>query len=152
MIGPEALAPLTDGIMRHTLDGSPAQAAALLDIVLERGDDADLFGVCCAAAELGRVPLQQLYPDAGTTPGEEWRVPPSAVELLAGDPHRLFAIRFLTAHLNGDAATSAALLRATQPGTPDRQESVCALLAHIRALHHRITRRHLTALPGGTTT
>ncbi|WP_405759529.1 hypothetical protein OG234_13565 [Streptomyces sp. NBC_01420] len=151
MIGPKALAPLMDAIVGRALIGSPEEVAGLLDVVLENGDDADTFGVCVVLAELGRVPLQQLFPDAGVGPDTEWCVPPFAVELLAGDPHGLFAVRFLTAHLNGDTDMCAALLRATELGTQDRQESVCALLAHVRGLNHWATWPPPTALPGGTT-
>ncbi|MER7835285.1 hypothetical protein ABTY98_05080 [Streptomyces sp. NPDC096040] len=153
MIGAEALNPLVQEILRHTLDGRPAMAASLLDVVTEHGDSADLLGVCCAAADTGRVALQELFPDAGTGPGEEWRLPAAMADRLAGDPHRLFAVRFLTAYLNGDHGTALALFQAAETAGPqDRTESICALLAHVRCLTLRAEQGPATPDPGGLPT
>ncbi|WP_411092236.1 hypothetical protein [Streptomyces sp. 049-1] len=150
MIGPESLHVLVQEILRHTLDGRPAVAASLLDVVTEHGDGGDLFGVCCAAADTGRVALHVLFPDAGTGPGEEWTLPPAMADQLAGDPHRLFAARFVTAYLNGDHAMALALFQATEAaGYRDRAEAICTLLAHVRGLTLRAEQGPATPDTGG---
>ncbi|MFD5571971.1 SOS response-associated peptidase family protein [Streptomyces cadmiisoli] len=150
MIGPEGLQPLVQEILRHTLDGRPAVAASILSVVTEHGDSADLFGVCCAAADTGRVALQVLFPDAEVGPGQEWQLPPAMADQLAGDPHRLFAARFVTAYLNGDHPLALALFQAAETGGhQERTESVCALLAHVRRLTLRAEQGPATPDPGG---
>ncbi|MFF4900530.1 hypothetical protein [Streptomyces sp. NPDC001068] len=150
MIGAEALNPLVQEIMRHTLDGRPAVAAGLLDVVVHHGDSADLFGVCCAAAETARGALCTLFPDAGTAEGDGWQLPPGLADQLVGDPHRLFAARFTTAHLNGDSAMALALFRATESAGQEAQtESICSLLAHVRGLALRAEQGPATPETGG---
>ncbi|MEV0016613.1 hypothetical protein [Streptomyces tendae] len=147
MIGLHALA---SEILRHTLDGRPAVAASLLDVVTEHGDRADLFGVCCAAADTGRVALQALFPESSVGVSGEWQLPPAMADQLAGDPHGLFAARFMTAFLNGDHAMLLALFQATETaGYQDRTESICALLAHVRGLTLRAEQGPATPDPGG---
>ncbi|MFJ4469507.1 hypothetical protein ACIP2X_18715 [Streptomyces sp. NPDC089424] len=152
MIGPESLEALVREILRHTLDSRPAVAASVLDVITEHGDSADLFGVCCAAADTGMVALQALFPNAGFGPGEEWTLPPAMSDQLADDPHRLFAVRFMTAYLNGDHAMALALFRAAEAaGCQDRTESICSLLAHVRCLTLRAEQGPATPDPGGVT-
>jgi hypothetical protein len=135
VIGGESLNALVQEILRHTLDGRPAVAASLLDVITEHGDSADLFGVCCAAADTGRVALQALFPESSVGVGGDWQLPPAMADQLAGDPHRLFAARFVTAFLNADHAMALALFQATESaGYQDRTEAICALLAHVRGL------------------
>jgi len=150
VIGSEALDSLVREILRHTLDGRPALAASLLDVVSEHGDGADLFGVCCAAAECGRVALQALFPFACDGAADEWRLLPEMVEQMAGDPHRLFAARFMTAYLNEDQPMALALFQASEAaGYQDRTESICALLAHVRGLTLRAEQGPAIPDPGG---
>jgi hypothetical protein len=150
VIGPQALEPLVQEILRHTLDGHPAKAAVVLDIVSQRGDSADLFGVCCAAAEVARTALCALFPDAGTVAGDCWQLPEGLADQLAGDPHRLFAARFTTAYLNGDQVMALALFQASEAaGYQDRTESICTLLAHVRGLTLRAEQGPATPDPGG---
>jgi hypothetical protein len=128
--------PIAQEIMRHTLDDRPELAAALLDVVAEHGDSADMYGLCVVAAVVARSAMQMLYPDAGTGAEEYWALPEHASDVL--DQHRLFARRFLAAQFNGDAVMSGALFTATESrGYQDRQESVCALLACMRDLVRR---------------
>jgi len=149
VIGPEHLAPLVEDVLRHTLDGEPARAAAVLDRIGEHGDGADMYGVCCAAAEVGRAALLTLFPDAGTADGDMWSLEGAADQL--DDPHRLFAARFLTAYANGDAPTGLALfLAAHQAGPQSRTESVCALLAHVHGLCRRAEAGPTIPHHGGT--
>ncbi|MFJ7090433.1 hypothetical protein ACIQWL_09210 [Streptomyces mirabilis] len=151
MIGPKDLDPLAQEILRHTLDGDLAVAASFLDVVTEHGDGADLFGVCCAAAETARGALLTLFPDAGAAEGDRWQLPPGLADQLAADPHRLFAARFTTAYLNDDRVMALALFQATEAaGYRDRTESICALLAHVRGLTLRAEQGPATPdRPGG---
>lgn len=150
MIGSEGLEPLVREILRHTLGGRPTLAASLLDVVVEHGDSGDLFAVCCGVAHFAQGALLTLFPEAGTAPGDGWQLPPGLADQLAGDPHRLFAARFTTAYLNGDVLMALALFQATEAaGYQDRTESICALLAHVRALTVRAGRGPATPGPGG---
>ncbi|WP_106518155.1 hypothetical protein [Streptomyces sp. 111WW2] len=151
MIGPTGLDPLAQEIVRHTLDDRPVLAAALLDVVGEHGDSADMYGVCCVAAEVARGAMQALYPDAGMTVREYWALPDHTSSVL--DEHRLFARRFLVAQLNRDAPMSLALYSATEGrGYQDRQESVCALLACARDLVRHAEAGPAISEPGGIPT
>ncbi|MDI9836220.1 hypothetical protein [Streptomyces sp. KAU_LT] len=148
MIAPEYLEHLVGQILHHTLQDRPAVASVLLDVVSDNGDSADLYGVCCAVADTGRVAMQALYPLAGSDP--EWQLPPDAVDRLVGDPHRLFAVRFQTAYLNRDHAMTTALFQAAEAAGPeDRTESICALLAHVRVLTLRAEQGPATPDSGG---
>jgi hypothetical protein len=139
VIGTEALEPLVQEILRHTLEGRPALAQSLVDVVVEHGDTADLYGLCCAAADTAQTALLTLFPQAAAgKAGDRWQLPLGMAQDLAADPHRLFALRFVTAYLNQDTAMAVALFQAAEAaGGQDRLESVCALLAHVRALTQR---------------
>ncbi|MFE4329694.1 hypothetical protein ACFRQM_09580 [Streptomyces sp. NPDC056831] len=137
MIGPAALVPLVEDLVRYAVYGDVDQAAHVLDRVAEHGDAADMYGLCVAVAESGRDALLAL---------------PTAPDLFLGDvlgldadtarpdPHRLFAARFLTAYLHDDREITTALYCAAHTaGDPARTESVCALLAQVSGLHRRAT-------------
>ncbi|MEU5834538.1 hypothetical protein ABZ820_12810 [Streptomyces diacarni] len=144
MIGPTDLAPLVDDAVRHLLGDNPAEAAAVLDVIAAQGDAADWYGVCCAAAEIGYTALLVLHPEGGEAT-HQW-----AVLGTSGDPHALFASRFQAAYANGDIPLTVALFQAADTAGPRaRIESVCALFAHVRALHARAA-EPATSSPGGT--
>lgn len=130
VIGPAALAPLIEDVLRRLLDGDLGRAAVVLDDITCRGDAADVFGLCCAAVDAGRAVLPALYP-LGYGPG-------LVVDVPADDPHRLFAARFLTAYDRGDVPMAAALYAAANTaGGRARTESVCALLALVSSIYRR---------------
>lgn len=118
MIGPAALAPLVDSALGYLLNGENARAAVIVEEITEHGDGADVYGLCCAAADVAGAVFS----------AEDGRALLATVP--ADDPHRLFAGRFLTAYAAGDTPMTAALFRAAElAGEPERTESVCALLA-----------------------
>ncbi|MEU0275975.1 hypothetical protein [Streptomyces sp. NPDC006307] len=130
MIGPAALVPLIGDLLDHCVAGDLAQAAAVLDQVVEDGDDADVYGLCIAAADAVLVALQ-----------EPARAGEPLARILAGttappDPHRLFAARFLAAYGRDDRHMTVALFRAAAETADPRvlTESVCALLALVCGL------------------
>ncbi|MFD8820828.1 hypothetical protein ACFV1C_00415 [Streptomyces sp. NPDC059605] len=131
MIGPSALAPLVDDLLGHLVAGDVVQAAAVLDHVVGLGDDADVYGLCVAAADEVLPVLQALPPGEG---------PPCGLLVVPAeraDPHRLFAARFLAAAERGDRAAAVALFRVAAEAEAAPQaltESVCALLALVSAL------------------
>ncbi|UQA95720.1 hypothetical protein [Streptomyces halobius] len=130
VIGPAALAPLIEDVLRHLLDGDLGRAAVVLDDITCRGDAADVFGLCCAVADTGRAVLPVLYPH-GYGPG-------LVVDVPADDAHRLFAARFLTAYDHGDVPMASALYAvAHTAGDRARTESVCALLALVSSFYRR---------------
>ncbi|MEU8870501.1 hypothetical protein AB0D24_04910 [Streptomyces javensis] len=132
VIGPERLAPLAREVL--ALDCEPWYAELIIDHIGDHGDAADMFGVCCAAAEAGRTALLTLFPEAATN-GCMWSL---ADISHRADPPQLFAARFLTAYANGDAPMAVALFQAAHEADAQaRTESVCALLAHVRSLSRR---------------
>ncbi|GHA94092.1 hypothetical protein [Streptomyces chryseus] len=130
MIGPAALVPLVGDLLDHLVAGDLDQAAAVLDHVVEDGDDADAYGLCIAAANATRVALQ------GDPPGRAPLARLLGPSSPPADPHRLFAARFLAAYGRGDREMTVALFRAAAEAGDPRvlTESVCALLARVSGL------------------
>ncbi|MFJ2882389.1 MULTISPECIES: hypothetical protein [unclassified Streptomyces] len=130
MIGPEALGPLVDDLLRHLVAGDVDEAAAVLDHVVDLGDDADAYGLCVAAADAALPALRALEP-------EERPLARMSAALQRADSHRQFAARFLAASEQGDRPVAVALFRAEveADAAPRRvTESLCALLALSSAL------------------
>ncbi|MEU9033827.1 hypothetical protein AB0D45_02765 [Streptomyces sp. NPDC048352] len=129
MIGPAGLGPLVGDLLDHLVAGEFDGAAAVLDHVVQDGDDADVYGLCIAAAEAVRTALQEPALD-GPLCGllTEGSVP--------AHPHRLVAARFLAAYGRGDREMTVALFRAAaEAGDPlVLTEFVCALLALVSGL------------------
>ncbi|MBT2492334.1 hypothetical protein J7E96_28260 [Streptomyces sp. ISL-96] len=133
MIGPVALVPLVEDVLRHVFTGDLDQAAAVLDHVADLGDAADMYGLCIAVAETGQSALQA-HPSGAATLVRALLAASSA----PADPHRLFAARFLAAYGRDDREMTTALFHAAvTAGARARTESVCALLALVSGLHRR---------------
>ncbi|MEZ7004984.1 hypothetical protein [Streptomyces sp. AD55] len=126
-------------VLRHTLAGRPARAAAVLDDVV--GDAR--FTLCCAAAEACRDALLTLRPGGAG----RWALPAAAAR--AGAPE-LWAARFVTVYVNGQAGAAVDLYRAAErAGTAQLRESVCALLAHTYGLSRRAAAGPASERSGG---
>lgn len=137
VIGPELLDGCVRRLLDHTVAGEGEQAAPYLDVIVEYGDAADLYGLCCAAGEVGRNALRGVLPGVRLDP--------------VCDKHRRFAARFLAAYTARDTPRTIALFKAVwQAGTEARMESVCALLAYVGALARRAYACPAPTPSGGT--
>ncbi|MFI0768585.1 hypothetical protein ACH4TQ_27415 [Streptomyces sp. NPDC021218] len=112
-------------------------AATTLQHIGTNSDTHQMYGVCCAFAEVGARALKKMFAQAAFAG-------PSAYiyglqELKPGglgkDPADTFAARFVVAYANKDRANTLALFETAlrAPGT-QYVESVCALLATVTGL------------------
>jgi len=132
-IPPGALAELAYDLLAHTTTGDVDRAADALAEIHAYGDPAALWGLCRATAEAGR---RVLVAQAGSDQ-VVWSLPGFAEE-FAGNPPRLFAGRFLTAHANGDAPMCRALYRAVEAaGAVALTDAVCELVATVAGLYRQ---------------
>jgi len=101
----------------------------------QNGTWRDVYGSCCAYAEIGKAALIKFYGDKAPNParGDMW-----ALEQLPGtvaDPAKTFAIRFIVAYANDDRDGALALFRAAlESSSDDYVSSVAALLATAASL------------------
>ncbi|MFF1958005.1 hypothetical protein ACFVWX_13565 [Streptomyces sp. NPDC058220] len=119
--------------LAHAVAGDSDAAATSLESLGTQSDNHQMYGVCCAIAEVGKRMMQRLF---GEQPTDSMVV---LQELKPGaamaDPHRAFALRFLTAYANDDRDMTLALFdTALAAGGEQYVESVCALLAEVAGL------------------
>ncbi|MFF5980884.1 hypothetical protein ACFY78_18765 [Streptomyces olindensis] len=108
------------------------------DAMLEIGQSGtwhDVYGSCCAFAEVGKAALIKFYGDQAPDPtrGDMW-----AMQMLPGkaaDPCEVFATRFIVACANDDKPGALALFRAALESSDEQYVgSVAALLATAASL------------------
>lgn len=126
----ERLYELTMRTISRAMDGdSHGATVAMMDIGQE-GDWADVYGACCAFAEVGKAALKKIYGDRAPDPsrGDMW-----AMQFLGsgpGDPAEVFACRFIIAYANDDKPQALALFRtALESSDEEYVSSVGQLLA-----------------------
>ncbi|MFD5798647.1 hypothetical protein ACFWIO_34975 [Streptomyces diastatochromogenes] len=124
-------------VLNRAMDGDvPGAATALIEIG-ENGDPFDVFGACCAFAEVGKAALTKIYGDKAPdlSRGDMW-----AMQMLkpgSTDPADTFAVRFIVAYANDDKEQAPALFRAALESSGDEYvSSVSALLATAVSLAH----------------
>ncbi|MFF8447905.1 hypothetical protein ACF06Q_09410 [Streptomyces leeuwenhoekii] len=114
-------------------------AEGATDAMVEIGQNGtwhDVYGSCCAYAEVGKAALVKFYGDQAPdlSRGDMW-----ALEQLPGktptDPYETFAIRFIVAYANDDRDGAFALFRAALASSDeDYVASVAALLTTAASL------------------
>ncbi|MGW5130386.1 hypothetical protein [Streptomyces sp. NPDC004135] len=113
-------------------------AEGATDAMVEIGQNGtwrDVYGSCCAYAEIGKAALIKFYGDKAPDPsrGDMW-----AMQMLPGktaDPHEQFAIRFIVAYANNDRDGAFALFQAAlESGDDAYVSSVAQLLATAASL------------------
>lgn len=130
------------------MDGDTGGAASALIKIGQGGDHFDVYGACCAFAEIGKAALTKLHGDqaADLSRGDMW-----AMQILKpgeNDPCETFATRFIVAYANGDKDGTFALFRAALEADGGQYvESVCALLATAVSLAHTAVQQ--TGRPDG---
>lgn len=126
----EELYQLTMTTYSRAMDGDIDGSANALMEIGRTGDTANVYGACCAFAELAKAALRKLY--GGHAPnlarGDMWALQQLQPDL--GDPAEAFAMRFIVAYANDDSAQAMALFQATLHAGPDEHvSSVSQLLA-----------------------
>lgn len=128
---------LVTEMIGHAIAGESDRAADLLDRIGNASTPSQMYGVCCAFAEVGKAALTKIYghraPD--TARGDMWAMQEIAPGALDRDPPGAFAVRFMVAYANGDTDTSLALYDAALKAPGDNfAASICALLADVAGL------------------
>lgn len=128
---PERMQFLTDRTMRllcAAMDRNHEEVARLVSEIADTYDAQGMYVVCCALAQ---SVLTLAYPDFkrgdGTLTGDLM-----AIERLpnsTGDPHALWAARFLAAYANGDMDTTDALFFGSMSDEEAHTGGVVALIA-----------------------
>ncbi|MFD5031673.1 hypothetical protein ACFWM0_14845 [Streptomyces sp. NPDC058405] len=131
----DQLYPLVMTTIGHALDGNSAAAASSMMEIGQQGDHYDVYGACCAFAEVGKAALKKIYGDRAPDPsrGDMW-----AMHLLKpgeADGPDLFASRFIVAYANNDPDATLALFHSALDASDDEYvSSVAALLAAMAGL------------------
>lgn len=126
---------LTMDAIGCALEGDASGASNALVEIGQRGSHFDVYGACCAFAEVGKGALVKFYGKnaADLGKGDMWAMQ----EIVPGatSPAELFAMRFLIAYCNDDKAMVPALFRAALESEGGQYvESVCALLVSVAQL------------------
>ncbi|GHI91309.1 hypothetical protein [Streptomyces olivaceus] len=117
------------------LEGDAEAASNAMVEIGEIGTWHNVYGSCCAFAEVGKAALVKFYGDRAPDParGDFW-----AMQMLPGQttaPADVFATRFIVAYANGDKDSAFALFRsALESSEDDYVSSVAALLATAASL------------------
>ncbi len=128
---PERMQFLTDRTMRllvAAMDRNPEQVSHLLEEIADRYDAQGMYGVCCALAQ---SVLTLAFPDFkrgdGTLTGDMLAI--DRLPTSTGDPHALWACRFVAAYGNGDMDNTDALFFGSIPDENAHGGGVVALIA-----------------------
>jgi len=121
---------LTMTTFNRAMDGDIDGSANALMEIGQTGDTANVYGACCAFAEIAKAALRKLYggraPDVGR--GDMWAL--QQLQPGPGDPAEAFAMRFIVAYANDDRPQAMALFQTTVKAGPDAHvSSVSQLLA-----------------------
>lgn len=129
----KAVSELVLDALAFAVAGDSERAADALDSLGTASTNNQMYGVCCAIAEAGRHMLQRVL--GKQPPGSMFALEELEPGTAERDPHRAFALRFLTAYANGDRDMTLALFDAAlEAGGDDYVESVCALLAEVAGI------------------
>jgi hypothetical protein len=123
--------------LAHAIAGDVDEAATALMTLGQRGDGNLMYGVCCALASAGEHFLRRIYGDRAPQPesGDLWVMQQLHPGVLAKDPPKAFAMRFLVASANQDTATCLALYEAAYKASDDEYvDSIGALLADVAGI------------------
>lgn len=138
----ELLLRLTMTALDRAMEGDTCGAADAMLAIGQDGDHHDVYGACCAFAEVGKAALKKLYADqaADLSRGGMWVM--QVLDSEKVDPCETFATRFIVAHANDDEQSTLALFRAALKAADEQYAgSVAALLSTAvslarTALHH----------------
>lgn len=119
------------------LEGDSEGASSAMCEIRQNGTWRNVYGSCCAYAEVGKAALIKFYGDQAPNRGrgDMWvlQMLPSA----GPDPYEQFAIRFIVAYANDDKDGAFALFRsAAESSADDYVSSVAQLLATAASLAH----------------
>lgn len=126
----EQLLRLTMTVLDRAMAGDTSGAATALIEIGKSGDPFDIYGTCCAFAEVGKAALVKIYGDKAPDPsrGDMWTM--QMLDAAHSDPAEMFACRFIVAYANDDKEQAPALFRAALESSDDEYvTSVSQLLA-----------------------
>lgn len=115
-----------------------SDAEGATDAMLEIGQNGtwqNVYGACCAFAEVGKAALIKFYGDKApdTDRGDSWGM--TILDPAKADPAEVFASRFIVAYANDDKDTAFALFRAALDSSAEEYvSSVAQLLATAASL------------------
>jgi hypothetical protein len=121
----------------HAIDGHADRAATLLQQIGVASDPSEMYGMCCAIAEVGKAALTKFYGDRAPDParGDMWAMQELQPGAAVDDPAKGFSMRFLVAYANGDGASTVALYNTALGASDDEYvSSVAALLADVAGI------------------
>lgn len=131
--------------LAHAVAGEADEASMALMTLGTRGDGNLMYGVCCALASAGEHFLRQFYGDRAPQRGADdlWVIEQLQPGVLADDPPKAFAMRFLVASANQDTATCLALYEAAYGASDDEYvDSIGALLATVAGIGRLAIEKH----------
>lgn len=126
----ERLYELTMRTIGAAMEGDSHNATVAMLTIGQEGDQADVYGACCAFAEIGKAALKKIYGDRSPDPsrGDMWAM--RILDQRKAEPAEVFASRFLVAYANDDRPQTVALFRAALASSDDDYvSSVAQLLA-----------------------
>lgn len=128
---------LTMRAIGHAMEGDSEGATTAMLEIGQNGTWRDVYGSCCAYAEVGKAALIKFYGDKAPDPtrGDMWGM--AILDPTKADAAEVFATRFIIAYANDDKDGAFALFEtALKAGPDDYVSSVAALLATAVSLAH----------------
>ncbi|MFD3455797.1 hypothetical protein ACFWVC_26915 [Streptomyces sp. NPDC058691] len=126
-------AQLVMDVLRHAAAADHDEAMRLMGEIAQASDGNQMYGVCCGLAEAGRQALVRMYGH----PSREGLWALTAPDPADGlrHPAHTFALRFITAFINGDLPTCQALyMTAARASAEDYAHSVTAIVGYVARL------------------
>ncbi|MFP3990679.1 hypothetical protein U9R90_25080 [Streptomyces sp. E11-3] len=126
---------LTMQAIGHALEGDSEGATTAMLEIGQNGTWHDVYGSCCAFAEVGKRALIKFYgaKAPSTANGDSWGM--TILDPAKADPAEVFATRFIVAYANDDKDTAIALFRAALESSDEEYvSSVAQLLATAASL------------------
>lgn len=117
------------------LEGDAEGATTAMLEIGRNGTWHNVYGACCAFAEVGKAALIKFYGDKApnTDRGESWGM--AILDPAKADPAAMFATRFIVAYANDDKDTAFALFRAALESSDEEYvSSVAQVLATAASL------------------
>ena len=123
----EFLADRTMRLLVAAMDRDPEQVSRLLEEIADRYDAQGMYGVCCALAQsVLTLAFPEFKRGDGTLTGDMLAI--DQLPTSTGDPHALWACRFVAAYGNGDMDNTDALFFGSMPDE-NAHGGVVALIA-----------------------
>lgn len=119
---------LTMQAIGYALEGNAEGASTAMVEIGQKGTWHNVYGACCAFAEVGKAALIKFYGPAAPNAdrGDSWGM--TILDPDGADPCEVFATRFIVAYANDDKDTTLALFRAALESSDEEYVSSVAQL------------------------